>query len=199
MISWSPHILDEMAGLDPDYPPTCAECKKDSGFLGRNTGIVTDLHGPDLQQGKQYGITLDLSIMHGDHVGEAKQFVQYLLSDGYADYLSAAPEGRYPLRNGTKSRPAGYTTMWSDLPIGPNPKGKGLRALYGSAFLAAVQKGATSFARWGYASGGGALVSAAITAHALGDGEQAIADNKSPAQVGKTLQNSVEGVAKSLK
>jgi multiple sugar transport system substrate-binding protein len=200
MISWSPHILDEMAGLDPDFPPTCAQCKKDSGFLGKNTGIITDIHGPDVAQGKQYGITLNLSIMHGDHVEQAKKFVQYLLSDGYADYLSAAPEGRYPLRNGTTARPDGYTTMWSNLPVGVNPKDrKGLRTLYGDQFLAAVKKGATSFARWGYASGGAKLVSAAITAHALGDGEQAIADNKSPERVGQIFQNSVEGVAKSLK
>lgn len=200
MISWSPHILDEMAGLDPNFPVTCAQCKSDSTFLAKNTGIVTDLRGPDVAQGRQYGITLDLSIMHGDHVDESKQFVQYLLSDGYADYLSAAPEGRYPLRNGTKDQPAEYTTAWSNLPVGIDPKSrKGLRSLYGDAFLAAVEKGATSFARWGYGTGGGELVSASITTHALGDGEAAIASGKSADQVGKTLQQSVEDVAKTLK
>lgn len=200
MISWSPHILDEMAGLDPDFPPTCAQCKSDNGFLGRNTGIVTDLRGPDVAQGKQYGITLNLSVMKGDHVDQSKKFVQYLLSDGYADYLSAAPEGRYPLRNGTKDKPEEYTTVWANLPVGVTAKDrKGLRTLYGAEFLAAVKKGATSFARWGYAAGGGELVSAVITAHALSDGEGAITDNRSPAEIGSTLQSSVEGVAKSLK
>ena len=46
MIIWSTFILDEMAGLRNDALPTCPECKKDPGFLAKNSGVVTAIQGP---------------------------------------------------------------------------------------------------------------------------------------------------------
>ncbi len=46
MIIWSTFILDEMAGLRNDALPNCPECKKDPGFLAKNSGVVTSIQGP---------------------------------------------------------------------------------------------------------------------------------------------------------
>lgn len=47
MIIWSPFILDELSGLRKDQPVLPDIIKKEPGFLAKNTGFVTVIHGPN--------------------------------------------------------------------------------------------------------------------------------------------------------
>src|SRR5690606_16475618 len=85
----STHILDELAGLDEANPLTCAECADDPSFFAENAGFITVL---DESQPAQYGTTLNYVIPEGANTAAAQEFVEYLLSTGYADMLATAPE-----------------------------------------------------------------------------------------------------------
>ena len=122
MIVWSSFLLDELAGLRNDALPTCPECRSDKRFLSRNSGVVTAIKGPDGGQPTQFGEISNYVIVKGGDVDAAKQFVEYMMSDGYVDWLAVTPEGRFPARTGTKDNPKEYTEAWSRLEAGVDTK-----------------------------------------------------------------------------
>jgi multiple sugar transport system substrate-binding protein len=159
MVSWSPHLLDELAGAAPDMPPACAQCKDDPAWLARNTGIVPLLRGPDASRAAQYGQTSNLGITSDSNVDGAKRFVSYLLSDGYQEFLDIQPEGRFPMRNGTGADAEQYLKAWSGLTVGAAADAKSIDELYGPT-VATLAKSANEFSRWGFSQGKGGLESA---------------------------------------
>ncbi|TMZ43117.1 extracellular solute-binding protein, partial [Klebsiella pneumoniae] len=62
MVSWSPHLLDELAGLFPDTPLTCEQCKEDQQWLVDRTTILPLFSGPSGDQPTQFGLTVNLGI-----------------------------------------------------------------------------------------------------------------------------------------
>src|SRR6478672_11388410 len=92
MTVWSSYILDELAGLRNDALPTCKECRSNKQYLAKNTGIVSALSGPMGKGPAQYGEITSFVITDGAKA-PAKDFVQYMMSDGYLDWLALAPEG----------------------------------------------------------------------------------------------------------
>ncbi|HEY8458106.1 MAG TPA: extracellular solute-binding protein [Actinopolymorphaceae bacterium] len=159
-MSWSPHLLDELAGLFPDTPPTCEQCKEDPTWLADRTAMVPLVQGPSGDKPTQYGITINLGITTAADVERSQKLVEYLLSDGYMGFLSISPEGRYPMRSGPKPGDTSYEAGWAKLAVGSGTNTATTGELYGEETLDTIAKAATSFESWGIAQGSGELVTA---------------------------------------
>ncbi|MGP3932171.1 ABC transporter substrate-binding protein [Nonomuraea sp. KM88] len=149
MLMFSSHILDEVAGLDEANPPTCPECKEDPGFLAQNTGVVTSLTGADGTEPVQFGTVLQLSIPTGAQTEAAKDYVEFLMTDGYVDSLAMATVGRVPVRLGTAENPTEYIDAWSKLPLGAGGQGGSTAEVYGDEVAQQVATGSENYVRWG--------------------------------------------------
>lgn len=161
MMSWSPHLLDELAGLFPDTPLTCDQCGNDQQWLVERTTMLPVLQGPSGDEPTQYGLTINLGITASADTDPSKELVKYLLSDGYMDFLSISPEGRFPMRNGPEPDDETYVDGWSKLRVGTaENKELTVGELYGDEAVNTISSSATGFERWGLAEGEGALVTA---------------------------------------
>src|SRR4029453_4892295 len=122
MIVWSSFLLDELAGLRNDALPTCPECRSDKRFLSDNSGVVTSISGTGGAQPTQFGEIASYAIIKDGNTDAAKRFVEFMMSDGYADWLAITPEGRFPARSGTKDNPEEYKQAWSKMEVGVDSK-----------------------------------------------------------------------------
>jgi multiple sugar transport system substrate-binding protein len=161
MAVWSTFLLDELAGLRNDALPSCPECAADPTFLAKNTGIVTGLQGPDGTQPAQFGEVSSWAIPVDSSADSAKQFVQYMLSDGYVEWLAIAPEGKFPSRKGPAAGSTEYVDTWKTLPVGVDTEAP-LSKVYGPEVLDALQAGPEAFSRWGITQGQGDLIGASL-------------------------------------
>src|SRR5215211_8229434 len=100
MVIWSSFLLDELAGLSNDARPSCPQCHADPSFLATNSGIVTAIRGPDGTQPSQFGELTSFAITKGANK-DAARLVEFMMNDGYLDWLALAPEGKVPVRTGT--------------------------------------------------------------------------------------------------
>ncbi|WP_157987516.1 ABC transporter substrate-binding protein [Jiangella endophytica] len=160
MTSWSPHLLDELAGLFADTPLTCAECGADQQWLVDRTTILPLFEGPSGDQPTQFGLTINLGITSSADTEPAKELVRYLLGDGYMGFLSISPEGRFPMRTGPEAGDTSYVDGWSGLAVGSGQAQLSVGELYGDDAVQTITEGATGFERWGFPQGQGALVTA---------------------------------------
>jgi multiple sugar transport system substrate-binding protein len=156
MMVWSSFILDELAGLRNDALPTCPECVDDPSFLVDNTGFVTAVSGPSGEP-SLFGEMVAFSIVEGGNEDAAKQFVEFMMSDGYVDWLALAPEGKFPTRLGTASNPTEYADAWQNLTTGVDTKAQ-LSELFDGEVLEALTAGVLSMDRWGFPQGQGRIV-----------------------------------------
>jgi multiple sugar transport system substrate-binding protein len=156
MLVWSPFILDEMAGLRDDVIPNCPECTEDSAYLARNSGLVPAFVGPSGEAPAQYGQVSLFGITPNAHASTV-DFVKFLLSDAYVDWLAIAPEGKFPMRLGSEAGSTDYLDAWRNLEIGVDRRAP-ISEFYGEEVINALVDGATNFARWGLADGQGELV-----------------------------------------
>jgi multiple sugar transport system substrate-binding protein len=95
MVIWSSFLLDELAGLRKDALPTCAQCKKDPEWLAQNTGILTQMQGPSGPNPAAWGEVVSWNVLK-DASPKAKDFVTYMMTEGYLPWLEIAPEGKMP-------------------------------------------------------------------------------------------------------
>lgn len=198
MTVWSSFILDELAGLRKDALPTCPECRKDPTFLAKNTGFVTALTGPSGSQPAQYGEVTSWSITDGASATSA-DFVKYMMSDAYLDWLALAPEGKVPVRNGTPDKPTQYSEGWANLEAGVDTKAK-LSDVYGADTLTALQKSPDTFQRWAIEQGQGALAGAILAELPVPKALNSVVNGQSdPTKAAATAQKAVEEIAKGLK
>jgi multiple sugar transport system substrate-binding protein len=158
MVIWSSFLLDELAGLRNDALPTCDKCKSDPTWLAKNSGVVTTLQGPSGTAPAGFGEIVSWSVLN-DASPKTKELVTYMMSEGYADWLAIAPEGKVPTRTGTAENPTEYVDAWNKLEAGVDKK-ELLSAVYPPEVLKAVGESAGSFDRWGIPQGQGALASA---------------------------------------
>ncbi len=161
MIVWSTYLLDELAGLRNDALPSCPQCTGDPRFLAANTGIVTGLQGPDGTGPAQFGEITSWAIPVDADADSAKRFVQFMLSDGYTEWLAIAPEGKFPVRPGPAAGSTEYVDTWKTLPVGVDTEAP-LADVYGPEVLAALQAGPKAFTRWGITQGQGDLIGASL-------------------------------------
>jgi len=156
MIVWSPFILTSLVGLR-DSVPVPVDADQYSGWLAENTGFVTNIAGPSNPEGAGWaqisyaGITVDADI------DAAQEFVKYLVSDGYLDWLSMAAHAKFPVRRGTPEQPNLYTEGWSQLEIGID-RFQPMTDFFSADVIDAMVEGLETGSRWGFAQGEGALV-----------------------------------------
>jgi multiple sugar transport system substrate-binding protein len=146
MIIWSPFIMDEMAGLRDSTPVTAKGLLKP---LHEMTGIVTAFQGPLGAEPVQWGQVSYFGITVGANANAAR-WVEFVLEDGYLDWLSMAPEGKFPLRSG-------FVKGWKDLEIGVDRRAK-ISDLYSDEVIDRIVTGVHNFDRWGFGAGKGACV-----------------------------------------
>lgn len=199
MSIWSTFILDEMAGLRNDAKPTCAECKADPAFLAKNTGVVTGIQGPDGEQPAQFGEIVSWTITKDSASDFARKFVEYFMTEGYADWLAIAPEGRLPVRGGTADKPTEYADKWKTMPAGVDKK-EPLGNFYSEDVLSVLQKGPADLKRWGITQGQGDLVGAALgelpVAKAVSDVTSGGVDPETAAKQAAEALRSIQGSLK---
>ncbi len=157
MIIWSPFILDELAGLRDSAPPTIND-DPTSSELASKTGIVTNFSGPSNPDGAAWGDIRYFGITSDAATDAAMEFVRFSMDEGYAQTLSIAPEGKFPVRRGTADDPDAFTEAWSKLPVGVDRKAP-LGALYAQEMIDEIVGGLDVAKRWGVAEGQLALAS----------------------------------------
>ena len=140
MIIWSTFILDEMAGLRNDALPTCPECKKDPGFLAKNSGVVTAIQGPSGSAPATFGEITSWTIPAEASTDAAKQFVEYVMTDGYEPWIAIAPEGKVPVRSGPEAGSTEYSDAWAGMDVGVDTKAP-LSEFYGEDVIDALTAG----------------------------------------------------------
>jgi len=199
MIIWSSFLLDELAGLRKDALPTCAECRKDKQWLAENSGVVTAIKGPSGSEPTQFGEVTNFSIIKDGNTEPAKQFVEYMMSDGYTKWLSFAPEGKFPTRAGTKDNPQEYIDAWKKLDAGVDTKAP-LSDFYPEDVLTALTKSTDTMNRWGFQQGQGQLVGAQLAELPIPKALASEISGKLTAQAAaEQAQADVEEIAQSIK
>src|SRR5215216_4283224 len=199
MIVWSSFLLDELAGLRNDALPTCPECRSDKRFLSKNSGVVTAISGSGGGEPTQFGEISNYVIVKDGNIDAAEQFVEFMMSDGYEDWLAVTPEGRFPARSGTKDNPQQYIQAWSKMKVGVDTKAP-LSELYPPEVLEALTKSTDTMNRWGFTQGQGRIVGALATEQPIPKALAAMLDGQlTPDAAAKQAQADVEEIAQSIK
>jgi len=165
MIIWSPFILDELAGLRDEAPPTIND-DPTSPELASKTGIVTNFSGPSNPDGAAWGDVRYFGITSDANTDVAQEFVRYSMDEGYTTTLSIAAEGKFPVRKGTADEPNKYSEAWAKLPVGVDRKAP-LAELYSQEMIDEIVAGLEVAQRWGVAEGQLSLASKMINAQAI--------------------------------
>lgn len=199
MAVWPTMMLDELAGLRTDAKPSCPECAADPGFLAKNTGVVAGLLGPSGKQPAQFGEITSWTVTQDSDAEPARRFVEYVMSDGYADWLAIAPEERLPVRAGSAGKPAEYSDAWKTMPAGIG-KQEPLGKFYSQDVLSVLLRGPEDVRHWGIIQGQGDLAGVALTelpiAKAVSDVTAGRADPKAAAHGAATTLRSILGSVK---
>lgn len=158
MTVWSPFILDEMAGLRDSAYPSCAECEENPAFIAENTGFTGAFSGYSSDEPAAWGSTFNIGISP-DAPEAAQDFVRFWFTEAYLDALSIAPEGKFPMREGTADNPQEFVDGWSQLDVGVDRRAP-LSDFYSEEDLNAIVSGSQGYSRMGFDQGYPQLASA---------------------------------------
>ncbi|QEW03813.1 ABC transporter substrate-binding protein [Microbacterium lushaniae] len=197
MFIWSSFVLDELAGLREDAKPSCPECAADPAFLAANTGVVTSIAGPDSDTPAQFGEITSWTVTAGANTEDAQSFIQYMMSDGYEDWIAIAPEGKVPVRTGTPEEPTVFSDAWATLPAGVDTKAP-LSDFYTPDVLEAVAAGPEDLARWGITQGQGDLLGALQGELPVATAVSEVSQGADPATAAEQAAEAVRSIAESL-
>ena len=197
MFIWSSFVLDELAGLRADAMPSCPECADDPAFLAKNTGVVTAIQGPDGTNPAQFGEITSWAVTQGANVDAAAQFIEFMMSDGYEDWIAIAPEGKVPVRAGTPDEPTLYSDAWASLPVGVDTKAP-LSDFYSADVLDAVAAGPQDLARWGLTQGQGDLLGALQGEQPVATAVSDVTQGTDPQEAATQAAETARSVAESL-
>jgi multiple sugar transport system substrate-binding protein len=196
MLLFSTHILDELANLDEAVPPTCRQCADDPAFLAENSGFITVLEpsggsgsGSEsgaAQEPAQFGATLAYAVPAHANSDEARQYIEYVLSEGYTDTLAVATEGRLPLRTGTPENPTEYLDAWGDLGFGPKVESS-VAEVYGDDLVTAMGDGMDAVSRWGQGTPDATLAGLVATQGTLAQQLDPLYQGTDPAEVTRQM------------
>ncbi len=148
MIIWSPFLLDELAGLRDSAPvtvsddPTTKELAQKTAFLGSLAG-PSNPSGAGWADYRYFGITVDANIE------AAVEFVKFSMNEGYVKTLAIAPEGKFPIRNGTQDDPNKFIDAWLALDVGVDRR-EALSNTYDKEVITTMRDGLQTGTRWGF-------------------------------------------------
>ncbi len=196
MMFWSPFLLDGMAGLRADTKPSCDQCKKDPAFLAKNSGLVGPLSANGGEP-SQFGSVSGFAISVDAQTDAAKQLVEYMMGDGYLDWLGLSPQGKYPVRLGDAEDPERFAQSWSKLKSGVDTKAP-LSDFYSKESIDSLKQGVESFQRWGFAQGQGALVGALSGEQPIPAAVNAVINGTDPAEAAQKAQDTVDEIKAGL-
>lgn len=165
MIIWSPFILDELAGLRDDAPPTIND-DPTSTELASRTGVVATFSGPSNPDGAAWADIRYLGVTSDADTDSAMAFIEYSMDQGYMQTLSIAPEGKFPVRRGTADDPEAFVTAWATLPVGVDRKAS-LSDLYAPEVVNTIVSGLETASRWGVREGQLSAASQVINSQAI--------------------------------
>jgi multiple sugar transport system substrate-binding protein len=196
MMFWSPFLLDGMAGLRSDTKPSCPQCKENPAFLAENSGLIGPLSANGGQP-SQFGNVSTFAITVDADTEPAQELVEYMGGDGYVDWLSLSPQGKYPVRLGDKEDPERFTQAWEKLRSGVDTKAP-LSKFYSQASIDSIKAGVENFERWGFPQGQGALVGALSGEQPVATAVNSVIGGKDPAEAAKQLKATVEEIKAGL-
>ena len=197
MIIWSTFILDEMAGLRNDALPNCPECKKNPAFLAENSGVVTSIQGPSGSAPATFGEITSWTIPAEAASDPAKEFVEYMLSDGYEPWIAIAPEGKVPVRSGPESGSTEYADAWAGMDVGVDTKAP-LSEFYGQDVIDALTQGTDTLARWAIPQGQGDLLGAIQGEQPVANAVNEVANGDDPADAASKAADAIRDAAESV-
>ena len=151
MIIWSPSLLDELGGLRDSAPVTIND-DPTTKELAQDTGFVTVFSGGDNADGAAYADVRYLGITADANTEVAGEFIEFLLSEGYGEWLGMAPEGKFPVRTGPTAGSSEYEALWASLPTGVDRK-EPLSNIYPESVISDIVAGLSVADRWGVADG----------------------------------------------
>lgn len=190
MLIFSTHILDELAGLDPDNPVTCPECADNPRFLAENSGFITTLNQ---ENPAQYGTVLNYGVPTGANAEAAGQFIEFLLTDGYIENLGMATEGRIPVRSGNTEDAELYITEWGQLPFGlASGTEQSIADVYGQETVDALRDGVAAVQRWGFGTPDAAVAGAVFAQGTVSAQLEQLYAGTDPAEVAATIRQEIE-------
>lgn len=165
MIIWSPFILDELAGLRDSAPPTI-NSDPTSRALAEKTDVVMAISGPSNPAGAAWADVRYFGVTSDANTDVAAEFVKFSMDEGYLLTLSIAPEGKFPVRRGTKDNPTKFIDGWAKLSVGVDRKAP-LAELYPTATIKKIVSGLESGNRWGVIEGQLSLASKIINSQVI--------------------------------
>lgn len=184
MLLFSTHILDELANLDEAVPPSCEQCADEPAFLAGSSDFITVLEPPAgaSQDPAQFGATLAYAVPAHADTDEARQYIEYVMGEGYADTLAVATEGRLPLRTGTPENPTEYLDAWGGLGFGPKVESS-VAEVYGDELVSAMGEGMGAVSRWGQGTPDATLAGLVATQGTLAQQLDPLYQGTDPAEV----------------
>jgi multiple sugar transport system substrate-binding protein len=195
MFLWSTYALPSLAGLDNGNIPTCQQCRSDKGWLAKNSGIVTDVRGPDGGKAGGYGEIGGWTISSSAQAAPAEKFIEYMMSKGYTQWLGMAPEGKIPVRTGPTPGSTDYVDAWRKLQTGVTSKAT-LASIYPATTIDEITGITQDINRWALPEGQGKIMGPLIAQNVipkvianLGNGSD------SPAQAQQQAQQDVQHLA----
>lgn len=165
MVIWSPSILDELGGLRDSAPVTINDDPTTKELAG-NTGFATMVSGPGNGDGAAWSDVRYMGITADANTEVAQEFVKFLLSEGYGDWLSQAPEGKFPVRKGPSAGSTEYEATWAGLDVGVDRKAP-LGDIYPQSVIDDIVAGLSVGDRWGVDSGQLAAASTIINSQIM--------------------------------
>ena len=114
--------------------------RQDPAFLAENTGVVTAIEGPEATAGASSARSRRGRSPRARRPSSAKQFIEYMMGDGYEPWIAIAPEGKVRSAAARRTSRRSTPTLWATLPVGVDTKAP-LSDFYGPEVLEALAAG----------------------------------------------------------
>ena len=125
------------------------------------TDFITRFSGPSNRDGAAWGDIRYFGITSDADTDNAMEFVKFCMDDGYMNTLAIAPEGKFPVRKGTRNDAEKFVKGWAKLPVGVDRKAP-LTDLYSADVINNIVAGLETASRWGVREGQLSLASKII-------------------------------------